>query len=50
MKHCSNCKSCVTDIRVLNMCGVWVKKCKIFGHCIIRPFFSGLGCKEWKRR
>ena len=48
MKHCINCTHCVIDVKALN-CGVVIDKCLKNGHLILRPFFSGFRCEDYRR-
>lgn len=48
MKHCSNCRHCVTDTKALMM-GIWIKKCRVGGHNILHPFFSGFRCNKYRK-
>ena len=48
MKHCSNCRHCVTDQKGLMM-GIYIKKCRFFGHNILHPFFSGFKCNKYRK-
>lgn len=50
MKHCSNCRNCVTDTRALLLLGIYIKKCRLGGQRILHPFFSGLKCNKYRRR
>lgn len=49
MRHCSSCRNCVTDTRALLM-GVCIEKCRLSGHHILHPFFSGFRCGRYRRR
>ena len=49
MRHCKNCKNCVLDLRAMLDLGLCVEKCRVDGHLILRPFWSGLRCKNYKR-
>lgn len=46
LKRCSNCYHCIMDTRALNL-GLFVEKCKLYDHVILRPFWSGWRCKGW---
>ena len=48
MKHCSTCRHCVTDTRALMM-GIYIKKCRVIGHNILHPFFSGFRCIKYRK-
>jgi hypothetical protein len=48
MKHCSSCWNCITDNKALLM-GVYIKKCRLVGHNILHPFFSGFKCGRYRR-
>lgn len=49
MKHCSNCRNCVIDTHALMM-RIYIKKCRLGGHNILHPFWSGWLCKKWRKR
>lgn len=49
MKHCSNCHYSVID----GSDSAWYQgligfKCRLKGHILSRPFFSGFGCRRWR--
>lgn len=48
MKHCSNCRNCVIDAKALTM-GIYIHKCRLGGHSILHPFWSGFKCSRWKK-
>ena len=45
-KRCSNCKHCIIDLKALHI--VYIEKCHKRGHHILRPFWSGWWCKDWR--
>lgn len=47
LKRCSNCKHCIIDLRALSI-GVLVHKCTLKKRNILRPFWSGRQCDEWR--
>ena len=48
MKHCSSCENCIIDTRALTM-GICIMKCRLGGHNILHPFFSGFKCSRYRR-
>lgn len=48
MKHCSKCRHCVVDMKALDL-GIWVKKCRVNGHVILHPWFSGFRCLSFRK-
>lgn len=49
MRHCKSCKNCIVDLRAIYLCGVYIHKCTKKRHYILRPFFSGFRCKEYRK-
>lgn len=48
MRHCKSCRNCVIDTKALMM-GVYVLKCRLGGHHILHPFWSGFRCSRYGR-
>lgn len=48
-KCCSNCDHCGIDMKALYM-GFFIHKCFLEQHSILRPFWSGWRCEEWRKR
>lgn len=46
-KRCSTCKHCIIDMKALNI-GCFIEHCKVNGHFIRKPFWSGWGCRFWE--
>lgn len=47
-KRCSTCKHCRVDLKALYIAGCFVHFCKINGRFILKPFWSGWGCRFWE--
>ena len=48
MRHCKSCRYCVVDTDILLKISVYIHRCKLKGHLITRPFFSGLRCRRYR--
>ena len=49
LKRCSNCEYCIGDLKAIFM-GILIDKCSLMQHNILRPFWSGWRCEEWRKR
>lgn len=47
-KRCSNCENRIYDLKALLLC-VYICKCVKKEHLIVRPFWSGWKCKDWRK-
>ena len=50
MKHCSNCRYCVTDTDALLMGIRRRTKCRLTNQPIAYPFFYGFRCNKYRKR
>jgi hypothetical protein len=49
LKRCSNCEHYGIDMKAVMLC-VYAHKCYKKGHGIIRPFWNGWKCKDWRKK